>query len=105
MHPWSTGVEDASRVISAIADTTRQDAFSVAATSTEEEGPGLGTVLEEIGLSNALLPIPTATASGTSKASLALHRRNRSSMGTADSRRTTQVQQQSARYHLTSFVM
>ena len=106
VQPWDMRVEHASKVIPASADAARHDAFPGALTNKDEEGSGLGTVLEELRLSNALLPIPTANASGTPKAANVLHKVDRSSSGTADSRRTTQVQQQSTRYRMcSSFVM
>lgn len=78
------------------ADKTHQDGFP-AAPIQEEEGVSMGAVLEELGLSNTLRPLPAESAPETAKASGALQRKHTSSRSTAASRRTTQTMQQDPR--------
>ena len=56
----------------------------------------MGAVLEELGLSNTLRPLP-ADAPENAKAPGALQRKHTSSRSTAASRRTTQTMQQDPR--------
>ncbi|EIE22521.1 hypothetical protein COCSUDRAFT_83478 [Coccomyxa subellipsoidea C-169] len=68
---------------------TRQDAFPAAA-GHDEEAVGMGTVLEELGLSKTLRPLPAESALDSAKGSGALGRKQTSSRSSAASRRTTQ---------------
>ena len=78
------------------AEKAHQDAFP-GAPNQDEEGVSMGAVLEELGLSNTLRPLPVESAPQNAKTSVALLRKHTSSKSTAASRRTTQSMQQDPR--------
>ncbi len=88
VHQWE--VQGPHATGEAVADPeTRQDAFPAAA-GHDEEAVGMGTVLEELGLSKTLRPLPAESALDSAKGSGVLGRKQTSSRSSAASRRTTQ---------------